>query len=99
MMISSIELTPALFWDIDPSSFDWHKDADFLIIRVLMRGTFDDWVAIKLIYGMIKIKKAVLAARYLDKKTLAFCSVIFESPKDQFKCYTYRQLNRELWDY
>jgi hypothetical protein len=99
MKNSSLELNPGLFWDVDTSAFDWQQHADFIITRVLMRGTFDDWIAIKHFYGMERIKNAVIVSRYLDKKTLAFCSIIFDTPKDQFRCYTYRQLNQALWNY
>jgi hypothetical protein len=99
MINSTIGLTPNIFWDIDASSIDWQQHADFVIERVLMRGTFEDWIAIKNFYGIEKIKNTVLFTRYLDKKTLGFCSIIFNIPKEQFRCHTYRQLNRELWDY
>jgi hypothetical protein len=41
----------------------------------------------------------VLNARWLDKKTLSFCSAIFETDKTEFRCYKLAQLNPGHWDY
>ena len=98
-MKGQMSLSSGLFWDIDPSSLDYSVDAGFIITRVLMRGTQDDWNTIKAYYGLDRIKQISLKARYLDKKTLAFCSAIFSVPINKFRCYTFRQLIPEAWNY
>ncbi len=92
-----IKLNPLLFWDCDYTKIDFEKNYGFVIERVLERGSFDDWFAIKKYYGMDKIKQAVLNARFLNKKVLAFCSVIFDTPQQEFRCYKLQQLNPGLW--
>ena len=68
-----------------------------MIERVLERGSFDDWFSIKAYYGMDKIKNAVLNARYLNQKVLAYCCTIFDLKKEEFRCYKYQLLNPGHW--
>jgi hypothetical protein len=46
-------------------------------------------------YGKETCKDALLASRWLDEKTLSFCSVIFDTPISHFRCYTLAQSNPE----
>lgn len=94
-----IKLNPHLFWDCDYSKIDFEKNYGFVVERVLERGSLDDWFAIKKYYGMEKIKQAVLNARYLSQKALAFCSTIFDIPKEKFRCYKLMSSSPERWIY
>jgi len=82
-----IPFSKNLFWDTDPKSLDLEKNARFIVERVLMRGGLADWRNLYRIYGYERLKKEVLKIRYLDKVTLNFCSVFFNLPKSDFKCY------------
>lgn len=70
---------------------------NFVIERVLERGTFDEWQEIKQYYGLEKIKEAALQTRWLDNTTLTFCSTIFGIPKEQFRCYILKSLHPAPW--
>ncbi|MCK9424071.1 MAG: hypothetical protein M0Q38_15910 [Bacteroidales bacterium] len=94
-----LNLSSGLFWDVEVASLDSSRDAGFIITRVLMHGTGNDWNVIKSHYGLERIRNVALAARYLDKKTLAFCSVIFSIPINKFRCYIFRQLIQGAWNY
>ncbi len=37
-----VSFRPALFWDVDPEAIDWEAHADWVIARVLSRGTLDE---------------------------------------------------------
>jgi squalene cyclase len=50
-------LSADLFWDVDRDSVDPDKQARWLVERVLERGRWEDWLAIRHYYG-----KACLAA-------------------------------------
>ncbi|MBW8245186.1 hypothetical protein K1F50_20450 [Muricauda oceani] len=43
-------LNPATFWDVDINLLDAEKDRDFIIVRVLERGTDPEIGLIELIY-------------------------------------------------
>lgn len=92
-----MNLTKSIFWDVDYNTMDQEEHDAFIITRVLMRGTWNDWSEIKLIYGLVRIKEIALNARYLDELTLSFCSAYFDIPKDKFRCYIMKQLNQGLW--
>ncbi len=96
---NALQLSKTLFWDTDISQIDYEKNARHIIERVLLRGTLDDWFAIKKYYGVERIKQVVVKIRYLDKVTLNFCSKYFKIPKNQFKCYNTEPSIRKLWDY
>jgi hypothetical protein len=92
-----IKLNPLLFWDCDYTKIDFEKNYGFVVERVLERGSFDDWFAIKKYYGIEKIKQAALNARYLSRKVLAFCSTIFDTPQEEFRCYKLMSSSPERW--
>jgi len=59
----------------------------------------NDWRELKAYYGLERIKEEVLIMRYLDQKTLNFCSIYFNISKTDFRCYNIPQSTRELWNY
>jgi hypothetical protein len=93
------DLSKSLFWDIDISTLDAGKHARFIIERVLMRGNLKDWQELKAFYGLQKIREEALQIRFLDKKTLNFCHVLFNIKKEEFRCYNTEQSIRQLWNF
>ena len=91
--------TPALFWDTDINTISEEDHAGFIIQRVCMLGTWQDWQLLKSQYGIEKIKEELLQARYLDKKTLNYFSLILNVPKEKFRCYTFQQSAPKHWNY
>lgn len=89
----------SLFWDIDINTLDYDKHTRFIIERVLLKGDLPDWFELRKIYGIERIKKEVLQIRYFDKKTLSFLSLIFNIPKEKFRCYNIKQYTRSHWNY
>ena len=83
-----MKLNKALFWDIDFEKIDYQKHIRFVIERVLTRGNLSDWFELKKQYDLEQIKKEIIEIRFLDEKTLNFCSHLFTIPKEKFRCYT-----------
>jgi len=79
-------LRQSLFWDSNLEELDLQKHKRKIIVRVLERGTLQDWQAIKELYGKDTIRDEVLQARSLDKYVLAFCSAYLDVPKEDFRC-------------
>jgi len=88
-----------LFWDVDLADIDYEKNANQIINRVLLRGNLTDWFEIKNFYGINQLKEEVIKMRYLDARTLSFCSAYFEIPKTEFRCYNTPQSVKQLWNY
>jgi hypothetical protein len=93
------KLTNALFWDVDPETIDCKKHAPYVVERVLSMGTLDDFKVIKSFYGKTKIKYIAMKLRYMDERVLQFCSIYFNTPVTEFRCYTSMQLNHSHWTY
>ncbi len=76
----------SLFWDVNIDSLDIEVHSRFIVERVVSRGNMQDWDLLKKMYGKRKIKDEVLQIRYLDKKTISFLSVYFNTEKSNFRC-------------
>lgn len=92
-------LSKEIFWDVDYSKIDYEKSADWVICRVLDRGSLKDWFQIKEKYGIDKILLVAQHATYLSKKTIYFLSAIYNIPLTHFKCYNLMQFQQEQWIY
>lgn len=94
-----MNLSKEIFWDVDFPTIDYVKNQDWVICRVLDRGTLRDWFQIKEYYGIDKILSVSQDAKYLSKKTIYFLSAIYKIPLNQFKCYNLMQFQQEQWIY
>jgi hypothetical protein len=94
-----MNLSKVIFWDTQYDTIDWEHKARYVIERVVMYGTVEDWQSIKTFYGMNRIKDEMLQSRDLDAKTLSFLSCIFNIQKEKFRCYTEKQLQPQHWIY
>ena len=94
-----LTLRPNLFWDVDVQTIDLQKHKTSVIERIVTRGRWTEFLEILQFYGKPTVKEVLLNARWLDKRTLAFCSAIFNTPSSEFRCYKLAQLNPEHWDY
>lgn len=83
-----MEFSNRLFWDIDINSLNAEEHARFIVERVITRGTLEDWLALKKLYGLRRIKEEVLQIRSLDPKTLTFFSTYFNLDKKEFRCFS-----------
>lgn len=94
-----LTLRPALFWDIDVQTIDLKKHKASVIERIVTRGRWDEFKEMLDYYGKNTVESVVLNARWLDKRTLSFCSAIFQIPETEFRCYKLAQSNPEHWNY
>ncbi len=95
----NFELPPILFWDINPTQLDYDAKARYVICRVVMYGTLEDWHAILKYYGSDRVRDEMIQERYLDKKTLNYLSFYFDLPKEAFRCYNNILSIPQHWDY
>lgn len=88
-----------IFWDVNFEQIDYDAKANFVIERVFERGDVEDIRQCRRYYGDEKVTDALLKAKYLPLHTTYFVSAIFDIPIENFRCYTLRQLNPELFPY
>ena len=73
-----LKIDKRLFWDTNYSKMDLNDHADFIIKRVLNFGDLSDFMAIKEIYGINKIKGIATCSIFQNNKTLNFWSKILK---------------------
>jgi len=88
-----------LFWDVDRNKLDFEKNKRLIIERIFTRGDIPDLKKIIRLYGLNVIKKEIVNAGFLDKKTLNWASLFLEIPKTKFKCYTKIQSKTIHWNF
>lgn len=93
-----MQLTRAIFWDTRYETINWEKNASYVIDRVLHYGTLKDWHQVLAYYGREKVKGIALQLRYMDKRVLSYCVAFFNTPKEQFRCYSIEPSVQQLWN-
>lgn len=92
-------LSPHLFWDVNISEVDLENHASFILERVMRYGQLSDWILLKKVYGLAKIKSIALEIRELDDFSISFLSLILNVKKENFRCYKQKQFQPSFWDY
>jgi hypothetical protein len=92
-------LSKQAFWDVNMDTIDYKKHARYVMEKVIDRGSFEDFIALRKYYGDEKIKKEIVNVNWIGDKEIYFCCAIFDLELKDFKCYTKKQLNPELWVY
>lgn len=83
------KLNKKLFWDTKYNDVDLNNNANFVIERVLNFGDLNDFLVIKKIYGIDKIRKVASYSTFQDNKTSNFWNKILK-----IKC-TQKQLAKK----
>jgi len=102
-MASKIKSKPILhkriFWDVNFENIDFDAKASFVIERVFERGDVDDIRQCRRYYGDEKVREVLLKAKFLPLTSLYLASAVIYRPIEDFRCYTLRQSNPELFPY
>ena len=88
-----------IFWDVDFEKIDYDAKANFVIERVFERGDVEDIRQCRRYYGDKQVTDALLKAKYLPLHTIHYASAMIDRPLEDFRCYTLRLLNPELFPY
>ncbi|MFT5825496.1 MAG: hypothetical protein ACI8ZW_000991 [Yoonia sp.] len=78
-------LSASLFWNVKRSSVDAEAHADFLIRRVMERGTSRDVRLAWKHYRANKVQDALIKAPALSRKTIHFFANQFGIPCEAFR--------------
>lgn len=97
--IKAEDFSPGLFWDIDTSGLDPIQHRPYIVRRVMECGTWQDWLLLCRNYSQDGIIQTARNLRTLDRKSLAFLSVIGNIPKEAFRCYNDKPSTTKHWIY
>jgi hypothetical protein len=92
-------LNKRIFWDVNFELIDYDAKANFVIERVFERGDVDDIRNCRRYYGDEKVTSVLLNTRFLPEHRMHLASAVIGKPLEEFRCYTLRQLNPELFPY
>lgn len=92
----AFSLRPSLFWDVNLNKLDLDQHAAFIIVRVMERGTREEVRTAWNYYGESAIKKHLLEARSLHRKTISYFANKFHISRTQFKSYV-DQTRGQTW--
>ena len=88
-----------IFWDVAVNEIDLENHALFVFERVMRYGQIKDWILLKKIYGLSKIKRLAIEVRDLDDFSIAYLSLILNVKKESFRCYKKKQSLPSFWNY
>ena len=88
-----------IFWDVNFEQIDYDAKANFVIERVFERGDVEDIRQCRRYYSEEKVCNALLNTRFLPEHRMHLASAVIGKPLNDFRCYTLRQLNPELFPY
>lgn len=88
-----------IFWDVNFENMDYDLKSEFIIERIFERGDVEDIRNFRRYYGDKKVTHVLLNARYLTLRRIYLSSAVTGKPKEEFRCYTLRQLNPTLFPY
>ena len=80
-------LSSHLFWDVDVEAMDSQSHRNFIVPRVMDRGTQRDVLAIWAYYGAESIQESLLRAPSLQQKTIFFFANQFRLRPEDFRAY------------
>ena len=88
-----------IFWDVDFDRLDYDEKGTFVIERVFERGDVEDIRNCRRYYGDEKVTEVLLNAKFLPEHRIHLASAVTGKPLNEFRCYTLRQSNPELFPY
>ena len=88
-----------IFWDVDFENIDYDTKANFVIERVFDRGDVQDIRNCRRYYGDEKVTEALLNAKFLSETSMYLASAVINKPITDFRCYTLRLSNPQLFPY
>lgn len=81
------QLSSFLFWDVDSAEINPDSHRQFIISRVMERGTLADVKIVWSYYGEGKVKSALLNTADLSMKTISFFANQFDIPRNAFRAF------------
>ncbi|MEI8111424.1 MAG: hypothetical protein WCH59_10575 [Chitinophagia bacterium] len=88
-----------IFWDVDFENLDYDAKANFVIERVFERGDVPDIRNCLRYYGDEKVEAVLINAKFLSQTRMYLASAVINRPLIDFRCYTLRLSNPELFPY
>ena len=77
--VTHFSLPRHLLWEYELDGFDYERNAELVIERVLQRGNIREWRATQQYYGKARMLAVARASRQLTEREQAFTELYVES--------------------
>jgi hypothetical protein len=82
-----LELTKEAFWNCDLTKFDYIRDKEYIIKRIIESGLENDEIIMWKLYSYDDIKNVAINHECLDKDIVNYMSFVLQIKEEEFKCY------------
>ena len=79
------------FWDVDKTKLDFSRDKDFVLSRMLKRGTLDDVLKVISFYGLKEAKKVLTSNKYLSREAMYLAHLLLDTLIKHFSAHAAHQ--------
>ena len=91
------QFSASLFWDVDRNTLSLSDHKKFIVQRVLERGTLADWRLLKQCYTVDGVVSIAQQLRSLEPMALSFIACVGNKPREEFRCFTWKQSHPTHW--
>ena len=82
-----LELTKEAFWNCDLTKFDYIRDKEYIIKRIIESGLENDEIIMWKLYSYDDIKNVAINHECLDNDIVIYMSFVLQINEEEFKCY------------
>ena len=82
-----LKLTKAVFWNCDLELFDYKRDKDYIIKRIIETGAENDEIIMWKLFTYEEIKNVAVNIEYLEKEIITYMAFVLNIKEEEFKCY------------
>jgi hypothetical protein len=84
---SLLKLTKEVFWGCDLTKFDYKRDKEYIIKRIIEAGLENDEIIMWELYTYEDIKNVAVNIEYLDADIVTYMAFVLKIEESEFKCY------------
>jgi len=82
-----LQLTREVFWNCDINKFDYIRDKEYIIKRIIEAGLENDEIIMWRLYSYEDIKNVALNLENLHEDKVTYMSFVLKVKENEFKCY------------
>ncbi|MFM9838641.1 MAG: DUF6922 domain-containing protein [Cyclobacteriaceae bacterium] len=86
-----------LFWEYDMEHFDFQKQVDLVVQRVVQRGTSEDFYAMLNLYGFDLVKEAIKRFPTFSQREMEFINNVLGIPYSELTAYLKMKESPSKW--
>ena len=90
-----LQLTKEVFWNCDINKFDYLRDKEYIIKRIIEAGLQNDEIIMWKLYTYDDIKNVALNIEYLHEDIVTYMAFVLKIKEEEFKCYKKKPWHRK----